>query len=141
MFHGDRTLRENAEVEESVLLSDKDEYVPSAMPEVEPFINAESDLTGNYKGILVTYDWSGNQIIKEIIGLPKDFFTDLSIKFSVRTGLTVLTQLLLTVKMTELYGKVAATTQVLRLELKSKATVLKLRLNLWLRLVRIWSLS
>lgn len=64
-FAIEETLRENAEVEESILLSDKDEYVPSAMPEVEPFINADSDLTGNYKGILVTYDWSGNQIIKE----------------------------------------------------------------------------
>lgn len=64
-FAIEETLRENSEVEASVLLSDNDEYVPASMPEIEPFIFEDSDLTGNYKGILVTYDWSGCQIIKE----------------------------------------------------------------------------
>lgn len=61
----EETLRENAEVEASTIISDKEEYTPTSMPRVEPFINSASDLTGNYKGIIVTYDWSGSQIIKE----------------------------------------------------------------------------
>ncbi len=64
-FAIEETLRENSEVEASVLLSDNDEYVPASMPEIEPFIYEDTDLTGRYKGILVTYDWSGSQIIKE----------------------------------------------------------------------------
>lgn len=64
-FAIEETLRENAEVEASVTLSDKDEYVPETMPSVEPFMNTDTNLTGNYRGIIVTYDWSGSLIIKE----------------------------------------------------------------------------
>lgn len=64
-FAIEETLRENAEVEASILLTENDEYVPTSMPEIEPFIYKDTDLSGSYKGILVTYDWSGKQIIKE----------------------------------------------------------------------------
>lgn len=64
-FAIEETLRENSEVGASVSLSDNDEYVPASMPEIEPFLDEDTDLTGNYKGILVTYDWSGCQIINE----------------------------------------------------------------------------
>lgn len=64
-FAIEETLRENAEVAASTVLTDNDEYIPTSMPDVEPFIYNSNDLTGNYKGVLVTYDWSGNQIIKE----------------------------------------------------------------------------
>lgn len=64
-FAIEETLRENAEVDASTILTDNDEYIPASMPEVEPFITDNSELTGDYKGVIVTYDWSGNQIIRE----------------------------------------------------------------------------
>lgn len=63
-FAIEETLRENAEVEASILLTENDEYVPTSMPEIEPFIYKDTDLSGSYKGILVTYDWSGKQCWK-----------------------------------------------------------------------------
>lgn len=59
----EETVRDKSEVEEAWLLTEKDEYVPESMPDVEPFMNAESSLVGKYKGVLVTYDWSGRQIV------------------------------------------------------------------------------
>ena len=60
----EETIRDKSEVENVLLLSDKDEYIPESMPDVEPFMNIESNLAGEYKGVLVTYDWSGRQIVR-----------------------------------------------------------------------------
>ena len=60
----EETIREKSEVEDALLLTEKDEYIPESMPDVEPFMNTEGHLAGKYKGSLVTYDWSGNQIVK-----------------------------------------------------------------------------
>lgn len=64
-FAIEETLRENAEVSASTILTDNEDYIPTSMPVVEPLLYDDNDLTGDYKGILVTYDWSGKQIIKE----------------------------------------------------------------------------
>lgn len=61
----EETLRENAEIQPSTILSDNEANTPEAMPDVEPFIDRNTDLSGTYKGIIVTYDWSGRQIVKE----------------------------------------------------------------------------
>lgn len=60
----EETIRDKSEVEDALLLTDEDEYIPESMPDVEPFLNTENNLAGKYKGILVTYDWSGKQIVK-----------------------------------------------------------------------------
>lgn len=39
--------------------------IPDCMPGVEAFLNSGSELAGQYKGTLITYDWSGQQIVKE----------------------------------------------------------------------------
>ena len=65
MFAIEETLRENTEILPSTVLSDNEVEKPKTMPSVEPFMNTDTNLTGNYKGIIVTYDWSGSQIIKE----------------------------------------------------------------------------
>jgi TPR repeat protein len=65
LFAIEETLRENAEIQPSIALSDNEVTTPESMPEVEPFIDKNTDLTGTYKGVIVTYDWSGKQIVKE----------------------------------------------------------------------------
>lgn len=65
LFAIEETLRENAEIQPSVALSDNEVTTPESMPEVEPFIDRNTDLSGTYKGVIVTYDWSGKQIVKE----------------------------------------------------------------------------
>ena len=64
-FAIEETLRENAEILPSTVLSDNEVEKPESMPDVEPFIDKNTDLSGTYKGIIVTYDWSGSQIVKE----------------------------------------------------------------------------
>ena len=64
-FAIEETLRENAEVEPSVRLSDGNAETPESMPDVEPFISRTTDLSGAYSGIIVTYDWSGRQVVRE----------------------------------------------------------------------------
>lgn len=64
-FAIEETLRENAEILPSTVLSDNEVEKPESMPDVEPFIDKNTDLSGTYKGIIVTYDWSGRQIVKE----------------------------------------------------------------------------
>lgn len=61
----EETLRENAEILPSTLLTDNEVNTPESMPDVEPLIDKNTDLSGTYKGIIVTYDWSGKQIVKE----------------------------------------------------------------------------
>lgn len=40
--------------------------VPDHMPDIEPFIpNQSEDVSGEYRGYLATYDWSGKNIISE----------------------------------------------------------------------------
>lgn len=58
-------LRDEAETQSSIILHDNDAKIEDSMPDVEPFIEQNTDLSGNYKGIIVTYDWSGKQIVKE----------------------------------------------------------------------------
>lgn len=66
LFAIEETLRENAEIQSSTVLSDNNELnTPEEMPDAEPFIDKNTDLSGTYKGIIVTYDWSGKQIVKE----------------------------------------------------------------------------
>lgn len=65
LFAIEEILRENAEIKPSTVLSDNDAKTPESMPYVEPFIDKNTDLSGTYKGIIVTYDWSGRQIVKE----------------------------------------------------------------------------
>ena len=66
LFAIEETLRENAEILPSTVLSDNNELnTPEEMPDAEPFIDKNTDLSGTYKGIIVTYDWSGKQIVKE----------------------------------------------------------------------------
>lgn len=64
-FAIEETLRENAEILPSTVLADNEVDKPESMPDVEPFIDKNTDLSGSYKGIIVTYDWSGSQIVKE----------------------------------------------------------------------------
>lgn len=64
-FAIEETLRENAEILPSTVLADNEVDKPESMPDVEPFIDKNTDLSGTYKGIIVTYDWSGKQIVKE----------------------------------------------------------------------------
>lgn len=64
-FAIEETLRENAEILPSTVLADNEVDKPESMPDVEPFIDKNTDLSGTYKGIIVTYDWSGSQIVKE----------------------------------------------------------------------------
>lgn len=64
-FAIEETLRENAEILPSTILSDNEAKTPETMPDVEPFIDKNTDLSGTYKGVIVTYDWSGQQIVKE----------------------------------------------------------------------------
>ena len=64
-FAIEETLRENAEVEPPVRLSDSDADTPESMPDVEAFIDRSTDLSGTYSGIIVTYDWSGAQVVRE----------------------------------------------------------------------------
>lgn len=64
-FAIEETLRENAEILPSTVLADNEVDKPESMPGVEPFIDKNTDLSGTYKGIIVTYDWSGSQIVKE----------------------------------------------------------------------------
>lgn len=47
------------------LASDLQQDIPESMPDIEPFILQPSDLAGEYQGFLVTYDWSGQHVIKE----------------------------------------------------------------------------
>ena len=61
----EETLRENAEILPSTVLSDNEAKTPESMPDIEPFIDKNTNLSGTYKGIIVTYDWSGRQIVKE----------------------------------------------------------------------------
>lgn len=66
LFAIEETLRLNAEILPSTVLSDNNELnTPEEMPDAEPFIDKNTDLSGTYKGIIVTYDWSGKQIVKE----------------------------------------------------------------------------
>ena len=65
LFAIEETLRENAEIQPSTVLSDNVLNTPESMPDVEPFIDKNTDLSGTYKGVIVTYDWSGKQIVKE----------------------------------------------------------------------------
>jgi hypothetical protein len=59
-------LREAPEVMESQSLQEEtDEAIPEVMPEVEAMLGAEPDLAGRYAGRLVTYDWSGKNIVRE----------------------------------------------------------------------------
>lgn len=39
--------------------------IPATMPDIQPLITDNSALTGNYRGVLITYDWSGQNIINE----------------------------------------------------------------------------
>lgn len=64
-FAIEETLREGAEVQPSVKLSEDGNAAPESMPDVEAFLNKTTDLGGSYTGILVTYDWSGKQVVKE----------------------------------------------------------------------------
>lgn len=63
----EETIRDKSEVEDVLLLTEKDEFIPESMPDVEPFMNTENNLSGKYKGVLVTYDWSGNQVVRNEI--------------------------------------------------------------------------
>lgn len=65
LFAIEETLRENSEIQPSIALSDNEVTTPESMPEVEPFIDKNTNLSGTYKGVIVTYDWSGKQIVKE----------------------------------------------------------------------------
>ena len=60
-------LRDESEVDShSVLLTESDDQeVPETMPYVETFINNRADLSGLYRGMLITYDWSGQRVLKE----------------------------------------------------------------------------
>jgi len=51
-------------IDEPKKLTDEDEYAPESMPDVESFMNTENSLAGRYKGALITYDWSGKQIVR-----------------------------------------------------------------------------
>jgi TPR repeat protein len=62
-FAIEETLRENAEVLPSMSISE--DAIPESMPAAETFLDKSNDLTGQYKGLLVTYDWSGQQVVKE----------------------------------------------------------------------------
>lgn len=64
-FAIEETLRENAEILPSTVLSDSEVEKPESMPNVEPFLDKNTDLSGTYKGVIVTYDWSGKQIVRE----------------------------------------------------------------------------
>jgi len=39
--------------------------IPASMPDIEPFITDCDGIEGNYRGVLVTYDWSGENVIDE----------------------------------------------------------------------------
>lgn len=60
-------LRDESEVDEHIvtLTFADDQEVPETMPYVETFINNHADLSGTYQGLLITYDWSGQQVLKE----------------------------------------------------------------------------
>lgn len=59
-------LRDDAEVADDYILSETNQSksVPDVMPYIESFLNHSSDITGTYNGSIVTYDWSGTNIIK-----------------------------------------------------------------------------
>lgn len=64
-FAIEETMRETAEVQPTVRLSETDGDVPESMPEVEAFLDNTTDLGGRYSGCLVTYDWSGGNVVRE----------------------------------------------------------------------------
>ncbi len=39
--------------------------IPASMPDIPPFINKDAGIEGNYHGVIVTYDWSGENVINE----------------------------------------------------------------------------
>lgn len=39
--------------------------IPATMPDISPLVTEVSLLSGDYKGVLVTYDWSGQNVINE----------------------------------------------------------------------------
>ena len=59
--------RDSAEVLERHSVSDDESsiIIPDVMPDVETFLDHSSDISGVYTGYLLTYDWSGNNIVKE----------------------------------------------------------------------------
>lgn len=59
--------REQPENSWSHLYTDDDLLIeiPATMPDIQPLITDISTLTGCYQGVLVTYDWSGQNIINE----------------------------------------------------------------------------
>ena len=62
-FAIEETLREDAEILPSMSISE--DAIPESMPAAQAFLDKSNDLTGLYKGLLVTYDWSGKQVVKE----------------------------------------------------------------------------
>lgn len=64
-FAIEETLREGAEVQPSVRISESGEDTPESMPEVDGFLDKTKDISGRYTGYLVTYDWSGQQVVRE----------------------------------------------------------------------------
>lgn len=66
-FAIEEVMREEPEVVDAMFLADDSAAVevPASMPGVEPFLNSDANFCGNYNGKLVTYDWSGQKIIKE----------------------------------------------------------------------------
>jgi len=59
----EETLREDAEVQPSISVNA--DLVPETMPESELFLESTDDLSGVYRGVVATYDWSGNHVVKE----------------------------------------------------------------------------
>ena len=60
--------------------------IPERMPDIDPYIpNYTKDIAGNYNGSIVTYDWSGNNVIAE-----KPLMVSLDVEGKTASGLWVM---------------------------------------------------